>query len=83
MKPYLLCVNLNGMQDPDDKQAAQPFQKIRPISSGTLDTGMIGVVIQSGYTGPIGILGHVADKDVELILKGNLEGLQKVLSELK
>lgn len=83
MKPYLLCVNLNGMQNPDEKKTAQAFQKIRPIGSGTLEKGMIGMVINSAYSGPIGILGHVANADVEVILKGNLEGLQKILSELK
>lgn len=82
MKPYLLCVNLNGMQDPNSKDPAQAFQKIRPIGSGSLELGMIGTVIQSGYDGPIGILGHVANQDVELILKGNLDGLQKILSQL-
>ncbi len=82
MKPYLLCVNLNGMQNPDDKNSSQSFQKIRPIGSGTLEKGMIGTVINSGYAGPIGILGHVANADVELILKGNIEGLKKILSTL-
>jgi hypothetical protein len=43
---------------------------------------MIASVIKSGYDGPIGILGHIADQDVELILKGNLDGLQKILSQL-
>jgi len=83
LKPYLLCVNLNGMQDPDEKNPSQPFQKIRPVGSGTLEKGMIHAVIKSGYDGPIGILGHIADQDVELVLKGNLEGLKKILSQLK
>ncbi len=83
MKPYLLCVNLNGMQDPAEKNPAESFQKIRPIGSGTLEAGMIATVIKSAYVGPIGILGHVANADVELILKGNLNGLKKVLSQLK
>jgi sugar phosphate isomerase/epimerase len=82
MKPYLLCVNLNGMEDPNSQDPAQAFQKIRPIGSGTLELGMIGTVIKSGYDGPIGVLGHVTDQDVELILKGNLDGLQQILSQL-
>ena len=83
MKPYLLCLNLNGMQDPNAKNPTQPFQKIRPIGSGTLESEMISTVIKSGYVGPIGILGHVANADVEIILKGNLDGLKKILSGLK
>lgn len=83
MKPYLLCLNLNGMQDPEEKNPSQPFQKIRPIGSGSLEEGMIRTVIKSGYDGPIGILGHIAKADVELILKGNLDGLRKLLSQIK
>jgi hypothetical protein len=39
---------------------------------------MIRLVIDSGYDGPIGVLGHVDDADVEEILAGNLAGIGKL-----
>ena len=36
---------------------------------------MLQRVLDSGFTGPFGVLGHVDDADVEVILRGNLQGL--------
>jgi len=71
MSPYLLCVNLNGMN-----RDADP--KILPIGSGTHEQAMIATLIEEGYKGPIGILGHIATEDVEVTLGNNLTGLQKL-----
>jgi hypothetical protein len=68
MQPYLLCLNLNGMND-----NAQP--KILPIGSGQHDLRMLQIIQQSGYSGPIGILDHRADVDAEESLQQNLRGL--------
>lgn len=73
MKPYLLCVNLNGMND-----EAQP--KILPVGDGKHETKMIREVIKSGYTGPIGILDHRNEMDAEESLRLNRDGLKKVLA---
>ena len=78
MKPYLLCLNLNGMTHPDDPD----FQKIRPIGSGNLEEQLIRTIIASAYKGPIGILGHVADRDAEVVLEENLNGLDSLLKAL-
>lgn len=70
MMPYLRYVNLNGMR------ASGP--KILTIGSGDQEMRMIQELLQAGYSGPFGILGHVADRDVEEVLKENLEGLSQL-----
>lgn len=75
LKPYLLCLNLNGMNDD-----AQP--KILPIGQGKHDDRLIGLIHESGYTGPIGIIGHREELDAEESLKLNLTGLKSVLDRL-
>ena len=39
------------------------------------------VLLESGYSGPIGVLGHV-DADVEDVLRQNLKGLREVTAQL-
>ena len=75
MKPHLWAVNLNGMNPGGPK--------ILPVGSGEKEVEMLAVLKANGFTGPFGILGHVEDADVELILKKNLEGMEKVLEEIK
>jgi len=71
MQPYLLCLNLNGMND-----AAKP--KILEIGKGEHEKAMMEVVIASGYEGPIGIIDHQKDTDSEQTLRENLEGLKSI-----
>lgn len=68
MLPYLWTVNINGM-DPDDS-------KILTVGSGKYEGQMIQTLIDAGYEGPIGVLGHVNNADVKQILKANLDGLR-------
>ena len=75
MEPYLICLNLNGMNDDADP-------KILPIGSGQHDEQMLRLVQQSGYHGPIGILDHRPELDAEQSLSENLEGLKNVLKAL-
>jgi sugar phosphate isomerase/epimerase len=75
MQPYLLCLNLNGMND-----GAKP--KILPVGSGQHEQAMMEIVKRSGYTGPIGILGHRVEVDAEIALKENLDGMKKVLKQM-
>lgn len=72
LKPYLLCLNLNGMND-----NANP--KILPIGSGMHDQQMLQTILKSGYDGPIGIIDHRETLDAEESLQQNLTGLHKVL----
>ena len=70
MKPFLLCLNLNGM--------SAKSQKILPIGKGQNEASMMKTILKVGYEGPIGILGHVASRDVEIVLKENLKGLREL-----
>jgi hypothetical protein len=72
MKPFLLCLNLNGMND-----GAKP--KILQLGRGRHEAAMIATIRKVGYTGPIGILDHRSDTDTEIALRENLKGLQKIL----
>ena len=71
MLPYLWAVNLDGMK------AEGP--KILPIGEGDREHDMILLLEDKGFKGPYGILGHVEDADVKVILQKNLEGLQGIL----
>jgi hypothetical protein len=75
MKPYLFCLNLNGMND-----NAQP--KILPLGQGRRELAMMKQIIDSGYCGPIGILDHRGDTDAEQSLQENLAGLRQLLRQL-
>lgn len=75
MKPYLFCLNLNGMSS-DAKGA-----KILQLGAGEHDVKLLKSIRVSGYTGPIGIIGHTQD-DVELRLRDNLDGLDWILPQL-
>lgn len=77
MKPYLLCLNLNGMMPEGDKRG----MKIQPLGQGELDLALLQTIAASGYTGPIGIIGHTQD-DVEARLLDNLEGLDWLVAQL-
>ena len=74
MAPYLVCVNLNGMQPGGPK--------IVPLGQGEKDLELLKMIRESGYRGPIGILDHVASEDSEVVLRRNLQGLQKLLERL-
>ena len=77
MKPHLLCLNLNGMTHDGEKRG----QKILPLGSGELDLALLKLIRDSGYRGPIGIIGHTND-DVEQRLRDNLDGLDWLLPQL-
>jgi hypothetical protein len=81
IKPYLLCLNLNGMADPSRVSGNQ--NKILPIGQGVHELDMVREVLRQGYQGPIGILDHRSDLDAELSLTQNLKGLDVLVSELK
>jgi sugar phosphate isomerase/epimerase len=67
MRPYLWVVNLNGMRPEGPK--------ILPFGEGTHERQMLQRVIEAGFTGPFGVLGHVENADVKEVLEGNLKGL--------
>ncbi|MBM3888921.1 MAG: TIM barrel protein [Verrucomicrobia bacterium] len=77
MKPYLLCLNLNGMTKDGDKRG----MKILPLGQGDLDLQLLKTIRDSGYRGPIGILNHTGE-DAEARLKDNLDGLDWLVAQL-
>ncbi|MCP4782071.1 MAG: hypothetical protein GY903_11115 [Fuerstiella sp.] len=78
MKPYLLCLNINGMEDA--AAVAAGSNKILPVGSGKHELSMLQTVKASGYNGPIGILDHRSNLDAEESLRQNLDGLKKLVS---
>lgn len=77
MKPYLAALNLNGMTKDGDKNG----KKIVPLGQGELDLGLLKIIRESGWRGPIGILNHT-DEDAEARLRDNLDGLDWLLPRL-
>ena len=77
MKPWLLCLNINGMDHADDVKA-DGSRKILPIGSGKHEHDMLKLVRASGYSGRIGILDHRSHLDAEESLKQNLHGLRRL-----
>ena len=68
LRPYLICLNLNGMND-----GANP--KIVSVGRGQHDRAMLETIVRSGYDGPVGIIGHRAELDARVALAESLAGL--------
>ena len=79
MKPHLLCLNVNGMDDAATVAAGN--NKILSLGSGKHERGLLKLIKASGYNGPIGILDHRPEMDAEESLKQNLDGLNKLVQE--
>lgn len=77
MKPYLLAINLNGMILDGDKQG----KKIIPLGTGDEELAMLRAIQDSGWQGPVGILGHTED-DAEWKLSQELKGLETLVPQL-
>lgn len=77
MLPYLYAINLNGMV----RQAEPGDKKILPIGQGERDLEVLKTIRDSGYQGPIGILGHTQD-DAEMRLLDNIEGLEWLVKQI-
>lgn len=77
LKPYLLVLNVNGMQTDGD----QVGKKILVIGQGDRDAEVFQAILDSGYQGPIGILNHT-DEDAFTRLKANIEGLETLVGKL-
>ncbi len=83
LKPYLLCLNLNGMADPETVDPKTQANKIVAIGLGIHEQKMIQVVVDSGYDGPIGVLGHRKEMDAEKSVGENVEGLKGLVEIVK
>jgi alpha-L-fucosidase 2 len=74
MLPYLSVINLNGMR--------KEGPKIITLGEGDRELDMLRIIVQSGYAGPLGIIGHTDGEDIRTVLERNLEGLQKLKEQL-
>jgi sugar phosphate isomerase/epimerase len=74
MKPYLSCVNINGMV----RDGERGGKKILTVGDGDQEAAMLKTVRDSGWHGPIGIINHRPELDAEVALRDNLRGLQKL-----
>jgi putative heme-binding domain-containing protein len=77
IKPHLAAINLNGMDPGGDRVG----RKILPLGQGSRDLELLRIIRDSGYRGPIGILGHTMD-DAEQRLRDNLDGLDWLVPQL-
>lgn len=66
--PHLSAVNINGMK--------KNGPKILTVGEGDHERDMIKQLIDNGYTGPWGILGHNKEEDVRVVLERNIAGLK-------
>lgn len=74
MLPHLMALNLNGMKEGGPK--------ILTLGEGDRELEMLRAIRASGYRGPVGILNHRAEVDAEEGLRGNLEGLKRLLAAM-
>ena len=56
--------------------------KIITLGEGDREPEMLRIIHASGFTGPIGILGHTEGEDIRIVLERNLEGLANLKREL-
>jgi sugar phosphate isomerase/epimerase len=78
MKRRLYAITLNGT----DRNGERRGRKILPIGQGELDLELLRTIKESGYNGPLAILGHTQD-DAELRLQDNLDGLAWLVNQLQ
>ena len=77
MRPHLHAINLNGMHADGDRTG----RKIEVLGEGPEDLPVLRAIQDSGYRGPVGILGHT-DDDAEARLADNLAGLARLRAML-
>lgn len=75
IKPYLSYVNLNGIK--------KEGPEILTIGNGDYEYEMIKSLIDEGYNGPWGIIGHIKTEDVRNVLARNMEGIELFNSKFK
>jgi hypothetical protein len=74
MLPHLSTINLNGMR--------VEGPKIITLGEGDRELEMLRTIQASGYSGPIGIIGHTEGEDIGKVLERNLKGLEQLKTQL-
>lgn len=70
--PHLYALNLTGLR------GGHPAEVV-PVGQGNIEEGMMRLVRESAYRGPIGIINENFAPDAEEGLKMNMAGLKKIL----
>lgn len=70
ISPHLASVNINGMR--------KDGPKILTVGEGDYERRMIQELKANGFEGPWGILGHIKEEDVRVVLERNIAGLKKL-----
>ncbi|MDN5211247.1 TIM barrel protein [Fulvivirgaceae bacterium BMA12] len=73
IRPYLSAVNINGMRKDE--------VEILPVGAGDYEKDMIKLLMEAGYDGPWGLLGHVENEDVKIVLERNMAGFRALLAK--
>lgn len=53
------------------------------LGDGDVESDMIRIILNSGYTGPIGIINHDENRDAMTGLMKEMEGLERVLRTIE
>jgi hypothetical protein len=72
--PHVSAVILYGMRSDGPP--------LTTVGDGDRDLEMLKVIRESSYRGPIGIINHDENRDAEIGLRLNMDGLKKMLREL-
>ena len=84
MLPYLREINLNGTKElgitdwSDIEVTGPPY--VLTLGEGDREQELIRIIAESGFTGPIGIIGHTWHEDVQDVIRRNMDGLQKIVN---
>ena len=73
--PHLLALNISGLK------GLKP-SRVVPVGQGDVEAGLLQIVKDSGYRGPIGIINETTDPDAEEGLRINIEGLKTILKDI-
>ncbi|GGG79411.1 hypothetical protein GCM10007415_09510 [Parapedobacter pyrenivorans] len=75
IQKHLLCINLVGLASGD------PIN-VTPLGEGDIEYILLKTIYKSGYTGPISIQNHRADRDAKAALIAERKGLNKLKTKL-
>lgn len=78
MMAHVVALNLSGVVENGDRIG----KKILYVGEGEHELGMMRVVAQSGWRGPVGVLCHRTEVDAEEALRKNLEGVARLAKQL-
>ena len=76
IEPHLLAVNLAGIKKTDSVG-------FYGLGEGDVESDMIRIILNSGYSGPIGIINHDENWDARTGLMKEMEGLERVLRTIE